>query len=50
MLWIIDQESPEEHYGDIFQRYGGLFKTFAGSDTYAHQVLGILRISISQFF
>ncbi len=34
MLWIMAQEYPEEYHSDIFERYGGLFKTYAGFDTY----------------
>lgn len=41
MLWIITQEFPEEYYGDIFQRYGGLFKTFAGFDIYLIRGTGV---------
>lgn len=31
---IITQESPEGYHDDIFQRYGSLFKTYAGFDTH----------------
>jgi multimeric flavodoxin WrbA len=41
MLWIITQESPEEQYGDIFLRYGGIFKTFAGFDTHVIRGTGV---------
>jgi hypothetical protein len=41
MLWIITQESPEEHYSDIFQRCGGLFKTFGGFDTHLIRGTGV---------
>jgi multimeric flavodoxin WrbA len=41
MLWIITQEFPEEYYGDIFQRYGGMFKTIAGFDTYLIRGTGV---------
>lgn len=34
MLWILTQESSEEHHSDIFQRYGMLFQTYAGFETY----------------
>lgn len=30
MLWIITQEATEAYHSDIFERYGGLFKTYAG--------------------
>lgn len=34
MLWIITQEDSDEHHNDIFQRYGALFKAYAGFDTH----------------
>ena len=41
MLWIITQEFSEEFYSDIFPRYGGLFKEFAGFDTYLIRGTGV---------
>lgn len=34
MVWIITQEAPAEFHGDIFQRYGGMFKSYAGFETH----------------
>jgi multimeric flavodoxin WrbA len=34
MVWIITQESPKGHHEDIYQRYGNLFKDYAGFDTH----------------
>jgi multimeric flavodoxin WrbA len=41
MLWIITQESPAELHRDIFQRYGTMFKTYAGFDTYLIRGTGV---------
>ncbi len=41
MLWIITQESPEEYHSDIFQRYGSLFKDYAGFDTHLIRGTGV---------
>jgi multimeric flavodoxin WrbA len=41
MLWIITQESSKEYHGDIFQRYGGMFKTYAGFETHLLQGTGV---------
>jgi multimeric flavodoxin WrbA len=41
MLWIITQESTEEYYGDIFERYAGLYKTFAGFDIHVIRGTGV---------
>lgn len=40
MLWIITQESTEERHGDIFQRYGTMFK-YIGCDTYLIRGTGV---------
>jgi multimeric flavodoxin WrbA len=34
MLWIITQEAPESFHDDIFQRYGGMFNTYAGVESH----------------
>ena len=41
MLWVITQEATAEYYDDIFQRYGGMFKTIAGFDTYLIRGTGV---------
>jgi len=41
MLWIITQEDSEEYYSDIFQRYAGMFKAFAGFDTHLIRGTGV---------
>lgn len=40
MLWIITQESSEDFHGDIFQRYGTMFK-LAGCDTFLIRGTGV---------
>lgn len=34
MLWIISQGATDVYHDDIFQRYGGLFETYAGVDAH----------------
>ena len=41
MLWIITQESPENDFGDIFHRYGEMFKTYAGFDPHVIRGTGV---------
>jgi multimeric flavodoxin WrbA len=41
MLWIITQKSPEDDFSDIFQRYGGMFKTYAGFEPHVIRGAGV---------
>ena len=41
MVWIITQESPEGHHDDIFERYGSMFKVYAGFDTHLIRAAGV---------
>lgn len=41
MLWIITQEAPEEFHADIFQRYGDMFRAYAGVDPYLIRGTGV---------
>jgi multimeric flavodoxin WrbA len=41
MVWIITQESTEEFHSDIYQRYAGMFKSYAGFDTYLIRGAGV---------